>query len=113
VESALFARPGELLDSIEHGVPPEAEAFRPGPYPVLLTYAVFGGYGHRELPPPLWMRRYSVFWLPRPWPLWMRTIPKEHRPIDIAAAEGILAAMGIGGILAILAGRPRRTEAVA
>ena len=32
-ESALFARPAELLTRMRDGVPREAELFRPGPYP--------------------------------------------------------------------------------
>lgn len=103
--SALFSRPGEVLDSIEHGVPPEADMFRPGPYPGLLTYAVFGGWGHPELSPPQWMRRYRVFWLPRPWPLWMRTIPEGQRPINLPLGGALLAAMALAGMLAIRFGR--------
>lgn len=99
--SALFSRPRELLESIEHGVPPEADMFRPGPYSRLLTYAVFGGWGHPELPAPLWMRHYQVFWLLRPWPLWMRSIPEEERPVDMTLTESLLAAMAVAGILAI------------
>jgi hypothetical protein len=85
--SALFSRPAEVIETIAGGVPPEAQEFRPGPYSGLLTYAVFGGWGHPELPAPKWMRLYQVFWLPRPWPLWMRAVPREQRPIHAAAAE--------------------------
>jgi hypothetical protein len=109
-ESALFARPAEILDSIEHGVPPEAELFRPGPYSDRLTYAVFGGWGHPELPPPLWMRHYRVFWLPRPWPLWMATIPEAERPVDLRTANAILLVTGLAGAWAIRAGRRRGPE---
>ena len=103
--SALFSRPGEVLEPIEHGVPTEADMFRPGPYPGLLTYAVFGGWGHPELSPPQWMRRYRVFWLPRPWPLWMRTIPEGQRPINLPLGGALLAAMALAGMLAIRFGR--------
>ena len=99
--SALFSRPGEVLESIKAGVPPEADLFRPGPYSGLLTYAVFGGWGHPELSTPQWMRRYRVFWLPRPWPLWMRTIPEEQRPINLPLAEVLLASMALIGMLVI------------
>jgi hypothetical protein len=112
--SALLARPGELWETIRDGVPSEAEMFRPGPYSNRLTYAVFGGWGHPELPPPLWMRRYRVFWLPRPWPLWMRTIPPSERPVDMTHAEAILALMVLVGGIAIWRGRePRIREKVA
>ena len=99
--SALFSRPFEIVDSIRHGVPAEAEAFRPGPYPDELTYAVFGMWGHPELPAPVWMRLYRVFWLPRPWPLWMRTIAPSDRPIDMRVALlviGVMAAFGIAAL---------------
>ncbi len=106
-ESALFARPGEILDSIRNGVPPEAELFRPGPYSSRLTYAVFGGWGHPELPPPLWMRHYRVFWLPRPWPLWMATIPEADRPIDLRTANATLLVIALAGAWAIRSGLRR------
>lgn len=109
-ESALFARPGEIVESMRHGVPAEADLFRPGPYSALLTYAVFGGWGHPELPPPIWMRHYQVFWLPRPWPLWMATIQPAQRPIDLGAANMILLLTGLAGVWAIHAALPPRTE---
>jgi len=97
-ESALLSRPGEIVDSIRTGgVPAEAIAFRPGPYPELLTYAVFGGWNQDGLTSPQWMRRYAVFWLPRPWPLWMTSIDEGRRPIDVGAGLAVLAAMFIAG----------------
>jgi hypothetical protein len=109
--SALFSRPHEVLESIEKGVPAEADLFRPGPYSGLLTYAVFGGWGHPGLRPPEWMRHYKVFWLPRPWPFWMRSIPEQERPIDMKLTETILAAMAAAGMLAIWLGCARGTRA--
>jgi hypothetical protein len=99
--SALFSRPGEIVESLRNGVPAEAESFRPGPNSGLPTYAVFGGWGHGELPAPLWMRRYKVFWLPRPWPLWLRAIPPDERPINLAAGEGLVAALAAAGALTL------------
>lgn len=109
-ESALFARPGEIAESIRDGVPEEVVGFRPGPYPGLLTYAVFGGWDRPDLPPPVWMRRYAVFWLPRPWPLWMQTIPEEGRPIDVGGALAALLVVGLAGAAAIVAGLRSGTE---
>ena len=103
-ESALFARPGEILESARDGVPAVANAFRPGPYPELLTYAVFGMCCHPGLAPAAWMRRYSVFWLPRPWPLWMRTIPRDRLPINPDAALAGLILAGLLGAGAVVAG---------
>ena len=99
-ESALLARPGELLESFRAGVPPEATAFRPGPYPALLTYAVFGA-SSRNPPPPLWMRRYSVFWQPRPWPLWMSTLAADRRPVNIGRWLLLLGGAASIGLLAV------------
>ena len=110
--SALFSRPFEIIDSIRHGVPAEAEAFRPGPYPDELTYAVFGMWGHPELPAPVWMRLYSVFWLPRPWPLWMSTIPPSDRPIDLVFALAVIGLTAACGALAIRYALPARVRPV-
>ena len=110
-ESALFARPGEIAESLREGVPSVAEAFRPGPYPELLTYAVFGMWGRPGLTPPAWMRGYSVFWLPRPWPLWMRTLPRERLPVDPdVALGGLLAAALLGGAAVVAGVRQLREE---
>lgn len=108
--SALFARPSEVVDMIRHGVPEEADEFRPGPYSGLLTYAVFGGWGHPGERPPTWMRHYRVFWLPRPWPLWMRTVPPGQRPVNMPLAEGALAAIAVTGLIAVVTGRGRPRE---
>jgi len=102
--SALFARPGEIIESLKD-LPQEAGEFRPGPYARLLTYAVFGGWGHPELPPPLWMRHYQVFWLPRPWPLWMSAIEPDRRPVNLPASIGFLAIMAAAGLAAMSAVR--------
>jgi hypothetical protein len=103
-ESALVARPGEIVESVRDGVPGEVVGFRPGPHPGLLTYAVFGGWGRPDLPPPVWMRRYAVFWLPRPWPLWMQAIREEERPIDVGAGLAVLLVAGLAGAAALAAG---------
>lgn len=103
-ESALLARPGEILDSWREGVPEVATAFRPGPYPEQLTYAVFGMWGRPDLSPPAWMRRYGVFWLPRPWPLWMRTIPRERLPVNPDGVLAGLAVIALAGGCAMMVG---------
>ena len=100
--SALFDRPGEILASMK-GVPAEATDFRPGPYSGMLTYAVFGGWGYPELPAAEWMRRYQVFWLPRPWPLWMRAVPHDQLvglPWALATL-GLMAGAGLAGMSAV------------
>jgi hypothetical protein len=112
--SALISRPGEILDSIEHGIPAEATQFRPGPYPDLLTYAVFGGWGQRGMTSPEWMRHYRVFWLLRPWPLWMRTIPPGNRPVNPNAGLWTLLAVAVcGGVTIQLSLKSGRDSGVA
>jgi hypothetical protein len=103
-QSALFARPGELLARLRDGVPSEAKQFRPGPYPESLTYAVFGPGGPNNQDQPGWMRHFRVFWLPRPWPLWMATIPETERPIALRTATSVLLALGLAGAVAIRLG---------
>lgn len=105
--SALFDRPGEILESIRDGVPKEAVMFRPGPNQDEVTYTVFGMWGRPDLPPPIWMRYFSVFWLPRPWPFWMTTIPEELRPVNVETSCLVLLLMGIAGTVAIVLGRTR------
>jgi hypothetical protein len=61
-------------------------------------------WGHPGLAPAAWMRRYSVFWLPRPWPLWMRTIPRDRLPINPDAALAGLIIAGLLGAGAVVAG---------
>jgi hypothetical protein len=41
------------------------------------------------------MRRYSVFWLPRPWLLWMpRVAPPPVRPAMLLGGLAIVALLG-------------------
>ncbi len=48
-----------------------------------------------------WMRRFQVFWLPRPWPLWMSNVPRGERPINVEIGTGILLAVALTGALAV------------
>jgi hypothetical protein len=91
-ESGLLARPGEIAVSLRDGVPEHARQFAPSPYPDALTYAIFGHA--RPALAPLWMRQYQVFYLPRPWPLWMRRIPPDRRPVSLEPL--ILGLLGVG-----------------
>ncbi len=108
--SALFARPGEVLETIQHGVPAEADTFRPEPYSAPLTYAVTGGWRHLELSQPLWMRHYQVFRLPRPVPLWMRRIAEHARPVNMSVAEAVVVAIAVAGLIALWLGRTETME---
>jgi hypothetical protein len=105
--SALSARVLEIRDSLRNGIPPEARAFRPGPYPTLLTYTTFGPV---EASTPMWMRNYRLFWLPRPWPFWMADLNPGQRPIGVRVYLIVLLSVATSGVLAIRYGL-RRTEA--
>jgi hypothetical protein len=101
-ESALLARPGEIAVSLRDGVPANARRFAPGPYPEALTYAIFG-HARPELAP-VWMRRFQVFYLPRPWPLWMRSIPPHRRPVRLEPVVLGLLGAGLLGMALIYLG---------
>jgi hypothetical protein len=98
--SALLARPAEILVSVREGVPRTATAFAPGPYRQLLTYTVWSNRP-RNLAPE-WIHEYKVFYLPRPWPLWMRYVDRTVLPISVGtwtAGLVVLAFFGAGLIL--------------
>jgi hypothetical protein len=108
--SALLSRPGEIMESARIGVPPEATTFRPGPYPESVTYAVFGHWGDPETPLPVWMRKFKVFWLPRPWPLWLAALPLEQRPTRLVTVVPLLLIIGsLGSVLAYSSAAGLRT----
>lgn len=111
-DSPLFARPFEVaavFDGRDHG---EARAFVPGPLPLSMTSGIFG--------PPLqfrshsreWMRRYLVFSVPRPWPLWSRWVPERYRPgpTGVMTAAGGLVALAAFGLLAVFSLVERRGD---
>jgi hypothetical protein len=83
--SALAARFGEAL-SLFNGLPSTAQYFNSLPVPSLITYAPLGPPANvpRALAP-IWTRHFQVYFLPRPWPLWMPRIPVAARPINVSA----------------------------
>lgn len=95
--SALLSRPGEIAEMIRSGVPPEAVAFGSSDRPDLLTRAVFY-FDPTEGPEPL--RSYAVFWLPTPWPVWMRALPSGvPRPVPENTLLVTLGGALVGGLL--------------
>ena len=99
-ESQWWARPGELLSVLTEPFPEPPVAFRPGPYASKWpTYTIFGTY-----PPTsdVWMRRFAIFYLPRPWPFWIPALPEALRPVDPVRMS--LACFGLGCLGAICAG---------
>ncbi len=83
--SALFARAGETL-SLSEGPPATAQYFNSAPGLDWYTYAILGPPAQvpRNLSW-LWMRNFKIYYLPRPWPLWMSWVKPALRPIDIWA----------------------------
>jgi len=96
--SALLARFGEAL-SLFNGLPPAAQYFNSLPVPSLITYAPLGPPADvpRALVP-IWMRHFQVFFLPRPWPLWMPRIPVAVRPVNVSAWLTALLGMTVLGL---------------
>ncbi len=81
--SALAARPGETLTLIK-GPPPTAVIFNTRNYPP--TYTVRAPpKGIPRSQAPVWMRRYRVFYVPKPWPIWVWDIPPDQRAINPTA----------------------------
>jgi hypothetical protein len=73
----LGSRPFEIADMIANGVPAEATQFNSSPTGEA-TYCPYGMPGD-----PLGMRRYEMFFLPRPWPLWTAWLGPARRPFDL------------------------------
>ncbi len=109
-ESALVARVGEVW-SLREGPPAESHTFTPAPYRAFLTYAPFG-------PPPRllsqekeWVRQFTVFYLPRPWPLWMGGPGAEQSPVD--TQRWVLCFLLLGALGGVVLRRGLSTEAEA
>jgi hypothetical protein len=102
--SALFARFGEVA-SLRQGVPATARFFTSVPQTDLATYSLLGPPPQipRNLAP-LWMRDFKIFYLPRPWPLWMSYLPAERRPIDMSNWIVGLTGVGLLGSILVLLG---------
>ena len=100
--SALYSRIGETL-SLFQGVPPTAHVFNSLPIPNWTTYVSLGPT--RDVPlsqTPLWLRNFQVYFLPRPWPLWMASLKDSLHPVNLHLwLEGVLglAMLGVGLIV--------------
>ncbi|MFQ3581002.1 MAG: hypothetical protein SNJ67_01580 [Chloracidobacterium sp.] len=82
-ESALLARPFELLDPVNPSARDKACWFRPGPYDDTNTYCLFGLAPEWADDSPLWALNFEVFYVGRPWIIWMPRQPRERQPIPI------------------------------
>lgn len=106
--SALFARVGEFA-SLRKGLPATATMLNSIPVPNWSTYTLLGPppVVPRSLAP-LWMQHFKVFYLPRPWPLWMSSVPLKWRPINMV--PWIVALMGMTLLGAAMVYRGARAE---
>jgi hypothetical protein len=95
--SALFERVGEMM-SLTDGLPPTARFFNSLPVTNWCTYTLLGPPPEMDRSlSPSWMRNYKIFYLPRPWPLWMSYLPPPQRPVDLDAwLVGLLGLVGLG-----------------
>jgi len=91
--SALFARVGETM-SLADGPPATARYFNSAPSPEWHTYTILGPPPSwpRSLSP-VWMRNFKIYYLPRPWPLWMAWVSPAQRPVDLRVWLWSLSAM--------------------
>lgn len=102
--SQLLARPFEIVETLRSGVPAEVVAFAPTPQSQL-TYAPIGP--PRPQLGAAWARRYAVFHVFRPWPVWMRHIDVKSRPVPVGlVTAGCGALVVLGGAALLLALRP-------
>jgi len=91
--SALLARINETL-ALNEPLPSTASVFNSIPVPQWTTYCILGPPPNvpRSLAP-AWMRNYQIYYLPRPWPLWMARLRPAMRPINMTAWIGSLVTM--------------------
>lgn len=108
--SALMSRPCEIFESFEDERAREAALFAPSPYPDAVTYCVFGMVDARRADQ--WMRSFRIFAVPRPWPLWSRSLPTGTRyPINPRWGS-LVAGVGVAGIFCLgVSGRKRKDAA--
>lgn len=78
-QSQLISRPTELYRVCTAGLPADVERFSAAPNSQA-TYCPFGP--RRPEISRTWMRRYGVFFLPRPWPGWIWRVRPERRPVE-------------------------------
>ncbi len=97
--SALLARPAEIGEMYTASRPPDFASFRSGDRPELLTRGLL--YPHPSVGPD-WVRSYAVFWLPVPWPIWMRSLPEGvATPVPVGGLLGVLGGLLVSGLLLV------------
>ena len=83
-------------------MPLTARDFAPGPYRRLVTYTVWSNRPRDHAPE--WIREYEVFYLPRPWPLWMRYLDRSALPIAAGAWTAAVALAAVLGLVLVCVG---------
>ena len=99
--SQLAYRAHELRGLFTGEKPARTIPFRPGPYAALPTYCIFGTEPRIS---PEWMKDFPVFYVPRPWPLWMPRLPEESQPVPVGPAACVLVLVGALGSLQVRRG---------
>jgi hypothetical protein len=79
------------------GLPPEVRNFAANTRHDLVTRATWYVAGDRDF-----INRHAVFWVPVPWPVWMRTLPDSvPLPLPVGGAALALGLLGLGGVLTL------------
>jgi hypothetical protein len=104
--SQLAYRVKELRDLFTSTKPRSLVPFQPGPYPTLPTYAIFGPNPRpsKRIAPEIWMKAYPIFYVPRPWPLWMPRLPVDMQPVPPLPTASLFAMAGLAGAILIRRG---------
>jgi hypothetical protein len=100
--SQLLARPRELLTLVREGIPAEATRFSPTPG-AQITYTPFGPPSDRRPGP--WVRQFAVFYTLRPWPVWIRHLDADRRPIEPWVLMWTCGGLFAGGLALMTRGR--------
>ena len=109
-ESALLSRPGEIWETLSQGVPETARHFS-NTAGLEGTTEFIRGFGPPESAPDL-MRHFQVFYLPRPWPLWIPRLDPERYVAPVRTIVWVPALLMTGLIGGLLVFRGRRPPAV-
>lgn len=104
--SQFLSRPGEIFTLLRNGIPAEARQFSPTPSEQI-TYAPFGPRNARD--GSRWVRLFTVFHTPRPWPFWMGAVQPERRPVNRLVLGTSCAAMLVVGVGLIRVGLRQRS----
>jgi hypothetical protein len=111
-DSPLLARPSEVAAVFDDRARTEVRALVPGPLPLSMTSPIFGPAFGLAPHSAEWMRRYLVFYAPRPWTWWSRWLPEHQRPgpTGLLTVAGALVAVAAFAALGAVTGAERRTD---